>query len=287
MTPSTPSPADAPDPSDADTLATAEALLDPAEPSAPPEPPPEPETVNAITVVGCGFVGSVFSDEFLKRAFAGKLPQALRYIDDDTVDDRNCANQNFFLYDKGTPKARVLADRAMRSGKQTEALVCRLAPESMDVLLRDSTLIVDAVDNLATRQLLWTYAMTRGVPVLHIGISELGTGKVEWTHPAHDTFSLAPKHTFGKTLVDPPSGVTPPCELARMRGVGINVGFAAAMAAAIAFGFDPEAHLHGEPSTGWLTDWAATPASHFPIRETWGRVAWAADADALAVPAGV
>jgi hypothetical protein len=83
---------------------------------------------------------------------------------------------------------------------------------------------------------------------------------------------LSPKHTFGKTIADPPSGVTPPCELARMRGVGLNVGFAAAMAVAIYFGFDPEAHLKGEPTQNWLTEWAATPTGHFPIRETWAEV---------------
>ena len=225
-----------------------------------------------ITVVGCGFVGSIFTDEFLKRQFAGKLPQGWRFVDYDTVDDRNAANQNFLVDDQGKYKAEVLSDRAMRSGKMTEFVPHRLTAENIDTLLENAVLVVDGVDNLETRQLLWGYAIRTGVPVLHLGIAEQGTGKVEWTHPAHDTFSLAPQHTIGKELVDPESGVTPPCELARMRGVGLNTGFAAAMAAAIFFGFDPEAHLKGEPSNGWMTEWASTPMSHFPIPETWAKV---------------
>lgn len=228
--------------------------------------------MNFVTVVGCGFVGSIFTDEYLKRQFAGNLPQNWRHIDFDTVDDRNAANQNFLVDDQGKYKAQVLSERAMRSGKLTEAVTERLTPDNMETLLADSLLIVDGVDNLETRQLLWGYGMRTGVPVLHLGISEQGTGKVEWTHPAHDTFSLAPQHTIGKPVVDPKSGVTPPCELARMRGVGLNTGFAAAMAAAIFFGFDPESHLKGEPSFGWMTEWASTPMSHLPIAETWAKV---------------
>jgi hypothetical protein len=55
-----------------------------------------------------------------------------------------------------------------------------------------------------------------------------------------------------------------------MRGVGLNAGFAAACAAAIFLGFDPESHLQGEPPAGWFTDWHATPTGYLPQRDTWG-----------------
>lgn len=226
-----------------------------------------------IAVVGCGFVGSIFTTEFLKRMYAGKLQGAFRFIDDDTVETRNSANQNFLPCDAGKPKAEVLADLAERCGKPAMAVVGRLAEENAFQLLEDATLIVDGVDNLVTRQLLWSVGMALEVPVLHLGIAEDGTGKVEWSHPRHDTFSLAPQHTAGKTIRDPESGVTPPCQLARMRGVGLNVGFAAAMAAAIYCGFDPESHLDGQDSRHTLTEWAASPMGHRPIPETWETIA--------------
>lgn len=246
------------------------------------------ETGGTIVVVGCGFVGSVFTDEYLKRAFAGKLPYALRFIDYDTVEERNCANQNFYQTDAGKYKAEVMYEKATASGRYAEYRTEKLVPENIDALLEGAVLVVDGVDNLATRQLLWGHAQGAGVPVLHLGISEQGTGKVEWSHPDHNTFSLAPQHTAGKDIVDPKSGVTPPCELARMRGVGLNVGFAAAMAAAIYFGFDPESHLKGEATDGTLTEWDAMPMGHMPRPETWGAVTRAAAvAVDAAVPAGV
>lgn len=225
-----------------------------------------------ITVVGCGFVGSVFTTEFLKRAYAGKLPHDYRFIDDDTVEARNCANQNFSLGDIGRPKAEVMQALAQQQDRLAEYYQERLTLANLDTLLEGSTLVVDGVDNLETRQLLWGYAMRTGTPVLHIGISEQGTGKVEWSHPSHETFSLRPQQTVGKTLVDPPSGVTPPCELARMRGVGLNAGFAAACAAAIYLGFDPESHLKGVEPQGWFTDWHATPTGYLPQAETWSQL---------------
>jgi hypothetical protein len=225
-----------------------------------------------ISVVGCGFVGSVFTTEFMKRCYAGKLDPEFRFIDDDTVEARNCANQNFLLADIGRAKAEVLATQALASDKVAEWHRVRLTPDNIDELLEDTSLVIDGVDNLATRQLLWGYAMRTGVPVLHLGISEQGTGKVEWTHRSHQTFSLRPDQTAGKDIPDPASGVTPPCELARMRGVGLNTGFAAACAAGIYFGFDPESHLEGELTHGYLTDWHATPTGFFPQRETWGTV---------------
>ena len=222
-----------------------------------------------ITVVGCGFVGSVFTTEMTKRAYAGKLPQAYRFIDDDTVEARNCANQNFVLADIGRAKAEVMRQVALDSDREATFLQTRLTADNIDELLGESELVIDGVDNLATRQLLWGYAIRTGVPVLHIGITEQGTGKVEWSHPQHQTFSLRPQMTVGKTIVDPASGVTPPCELARMRGVGLNVGFAAACAAAIYLGFDPESHLKGAPPKGWFTDWHATPTGYLPQADTW------------------
>jgi len=225
-----------------------------------------------ITVVGCGFVGSVFTTEFLKRAFAGKLPHDYRFIDDDTVEARNCANQNFQLADIGRAKAEVMQSMAQAQDRVAEYYQARLTLDNLDELLRGAELVIDGVDNLETRQMLWGYAMRTGVPVLHIGITEQGTGKVEWSHPAHETFSLRPQMTVGKTIVDPPSGVTPPCELARMRGVGLNAGFAAASAAAIFLGFDPESHLKGATPTGWFTDWHATPTGYLPQAETWSQL---------------
>lgn len=228
-----------------------------------------------ITVVGCGFVGSVFTTEFLKRCFAGKLPVAFRFLDDDTVEARNCANQNFTLADIGRAKAEVMATMARDADREAEYYQMRVDATNLDQYAGDADLVIDGVDNLETRQLLWGFALRTGIPVLHIGITQQGTGKVEWSHPSKETFSLRPAMTAGKEIVDPPSGVTPPCELARMRGVGLNAGFAAACAAAIYLGFDPESFLKGDTNPGTATDWQATPTGFLPQLDTWSRLSHA------------
>lgn len=225
-----------------------------------------------IGVVGCGFVGSVFMTEFLKRCYAGKLPADFTLVDYDTVETRNSANQNFLPTDAGTPKATVMQDLAIRSGYSADAIVKKVDADNIDEILKDCDVIVDGVDNLATRQLLWGYGLRTKKPVCHVGISEQGTGKVEWSYPDHDTFSLSPIHTVGKTIVDPASGVTPPCELARMRGVGLNVGFATAVAVGIFYGFDPESHLKGVETNDYLTEWGATPMGYHPMDKTWEKI---------------
>lgn len=222
-----------------------------------------------IGVVGCGFVGSVFLTEFVKRCFAGKMDIEFILLDDDTVEDRNCANQNFMLVDAGRSKAQVMAELVERNNLLATWKKVRVTEENIRDLLGDCQLVVDGVDNLATRQMLWAHAHETNTPVVHIGITQMGTGSVEWSHPKHDTFSLSPKKTVGKTIVDPQSGVTPPCELARMRGVGLNVGLAAAWAVSIFLGFDPEAHFNGQASAQTFTEWQATLCGVVPQRSTW------------------
>lgn len=225
-----------------------------------------------IAVVGCGFVGSVFMSEFIRRCYAGKMQIEFLLLDDDTVEERNCANQNFMLSDAGKPKAHAMALLAEQNNMQATWKKVRVTDENIHELLAGVELVVDGVDNLASRQLLWSWSHQTSVPMLHIGITQMGTGAVEWTHPKHDTFSLRPALTVGKKIVDPPSGVTPPCELARMRGVGLNAGFAAAVAVSIYLGFDPESFLDGQASSGTFTEWQATPTGFLPQRATWEQV---------------
>jgi hypothetical protein len=220
-------------------------------------------------MIGCGFVGSIFATEMVKRQYAGQLPYDWLLLDDDVVEPRNTANQNFLAIDVGRSKAEALRDMIRNSGYYAISEQVRVTQENIHDFLDNAELVIDGVDNLDSRQLIWGAALSRAIPVLHLGLAEDGTGKVEWSHPTHDTFSLSPIKTVGKALHDPKSGVTPPCELARMRGAGINLGFAGAVAASIFFGFDAESFLKGQKTQGIFTEWCATPTGFFPQTETW------------------
>lgn len=227
-------------------------------------------------LIGAGFVGSVFTTEFAKLAYAGKLGVQLAVVDDDTVSDRNCANQQFSLHDIGEAKAVVVRDAWRAMGLVGEAYRMRLTPETREPLfariaedgLDTPSLLISAVDNLATRQFIWAMGNGLSLPVLHLGLSELGTGRVEWTTPDADHYALAPQHTAGKEIKDPVSGVTPPCELVRMRSTGWNASYAAAKAAAIYYGFDPTGVTPTpKECAGWATAWVANPEGHRQVAE--------------------
>lgn len=225
-----------------------------------------------ITMVGAGFVGSILFTEYVRLAFAGQLWHPFHIIDDDTLERRNCANQNFELREatKAVPKAQALANWGSRNEVDTKWTRKRVTASNIAVLMKDTTCIIDAVDNLDTRQLLHQYGLKIGVPVLHIGVAADGHGKIEWSQRGHDTFSLAAHRLIGKPMpTDPESGSTPPCELVRLRGVGLNLGLAGARALAIYLGFDPMEYFPPGDAKGWFTNWAASPYGHEPIKELW------------------
>lgn len=229
---------------------------------------------NFIGVIGQGFVGSIFTSEAARIAFAGTLPLQWRLVDDDVWERRNAANQQVTLADadEGTPKASTGAKFLRDMNFKAEGLKLRLTEDNAKELLTGARVIVDAVDNLATRQLLYRVGLQLGIPVLHLGISQMGTGIVDWSVLGHDTFHLAPYRTIGKTILDPESGITPPCELARMRAVGWHTSYAAATALGLYCGFDTWGHLNGVDSLGYFTEWSASEFAINPMRDTWGRV---------------
>lgn len=219
-----------------------------------------------IAVVGCGFVGSIFVEELAKRLFAAGLTPAFKLvlIDDDLWDERNSANQNTQPRSAGELKADCMADLLYEYGINAESFTSRLTQDNIEELLRDCELVVDAVDNYATRKLLWEFSIRTGVPVLHIGVSQSGTGTVEWTRgELWDNWTLSPLALRGKT---PPANdieELPPCELVALRGLGLNIGLAAAKATAIYLGSDPEQHVReaADPAQ-CLASWSAHNQGH-------------------------
>jgi hypothetical protein len=168
-----------------------------------------------------------------------------------------------------------MATLAQQYDRDASSVVTRLTEENIDELLVDVDLLVDAVDNLATRHLLYNYGVRHDIPVLHLWLDALmGAGQVEWNYRNHDTFGLSPLRLVGKTPpADPESGVQPPCELVRMRAAGWHVSYMAAIAVALYYGFDPLSYLADEaPCHGWLTEWATTAHGYLPVRATWERV---------------
>lgn len=224
-----------------------------------------------IGLVGCGFLGSLFAEEMAKRCFAFDEVAEWVLIDFDKVEERNAANQNFTVEHASLSKASTVGDVVgqYNQGDVTSWNV-RLDKSNVDKLLDGCDVIVSAVDNLPTRELLWYYARANRVPLLHLGVSQQGTGNIEWTVGRYDTWSMNPLATLGQKRKMESAENIPrelkPCELIAFRGLGLNVSIAAAKALGLYLGFDPEKvateHLGVDVLPRTASTWRATNTGH-------------------------
>lgn len=224
-----------------------------------------------VRLVGCGFLGSLFAEELAKWSFGLHEELAIDLFDNDKVEERNIANQLYNV--PGMPKAHALRSRLesypnvhpfARVKRVDEQVMKQFVEEGADV-------IVCAVDNIETRQLMWSRALVNTVPLLNIGVAQGGTGAVDWTYfPGNiDTnpFGLTQGHTEEqlKKYANLNQSL-PPCELIGFRGLGLNMAVAATQAVMILTGWDPLMHVHKAKGRkapwGTFTTWQADLSSH-------------------------
>lgn len=216
-----------------------------------------------LAIVGCGFLGSLYAEEIAKRCFALEQNPRVLCVDFDTVETRNAANQLFTLEDAGAEKARAIAYR-MRDEYHLHALPSCIKVDKTNIkdILGQATLIVDAVDHLPSRQLLWMYAKSQHIPCLHLGISQGGSGNVDWTYEDFDSWSLSPIATLGQPHIGTEKiEKLKPCELVAFRGLGLNVAIAAAKSTGLWWGLDPEG-VTSDVLPRTLAVWRASNLGH-------------------------
>lgn len=221
-----------------------------------------------VALIGCGFLGSLFAEEAARRRFAYEESDlSFLYVDSDKFEERNFANQNLTFADVGLNKAQSLAGRW---GNETDFLEKRIKADNIDKGLESADLLVCAVDNVPTRTLLWEYAVRKGKPLLNMGISQGGTGAVDWTAEKKDTnpfsgIQIAQMTPAQRKQLKAKPAQLPPCELVAFRGLGLNTALAAAKALFIYLGLDAEGHVdpkNHHPEYGTVTIWLADNTSH-------------------------
>lgn len=147
-----------------------------------------------IYLVGAGGTGG-FLLEKLTRLFANfNHPVTIEVIDGDTVEGKNLKRQNFTFDDLDHKKAQVLCDRLAKLVPHAPKLVSKtdyLTDNSLltDIALLDedeTPIIVDCVDNTATRRLINDLVKALGgeipVIVLNSGNNEQGGQIVAWSN---------------------------------------------------------------------------------------------------------
>lgn len=125
-----------------------------------------------VLVAGLGALGSLIS-MLLARAGVGFL----RIADQDTPELHNLHRQ--ILYDEedtisGYSKARV-AERRLRAAASNvtiEAVQARIGPHNVEELTRDVDVVIDALDNMATRYYVNDAVLAHGIPYVFGGAIE-------------------------------------------------------------------------------------------------------------------
>ena len=137
-----------------------------------------------VVVVGLGALGSHLVLN------ARNFPVDWVFCDFDSVELKNLKSQWFTKQGVGVNKAQAAA-LALRQfyGVQARTFPVELKEHNVTQVMGDAQLVVDAVDNAPTRDLISAWGTKVGVPVLHLAISAGGDfGRVAWTAPGHPVF---------------------------------------------------------------------------------------------------
>lgn len=125
-----------------------------------------------VVIVGCGGLGTV-SAELLARAGVGHL----RLVDDDRVEPTNLVGQT--LYDDRDAQAdqlKVVAAarrlECINHAIYVEPVATRFTARNADRLIAGADLVLDGTDNDATRYLINSACVRRGIPWIFGAVSE-------------------------------------------------------------------------------------------------------------------
>jgi hypothetical protein len=129
-----------------------------------------------IVFCGVGALGSTAA------VLCRNLEGSLAFVDFDRVESKNLLAQAYVKPSVGKNKAEALKLQMLNFfGTKSEAFGVRLGEENVATLLATADLVVDAFDNLASREVLSTWARANGKALVHAAISGDGTfGIVRW-----------------------------------------------------------------------------------------------------------
>lgn len=130
-----------------------------------------------LVVVGVGALGSHFV------LMARNLEATFVLVDFDRVEKKNVLSQFHTKMGTGRNKTQAL-QQAMQGlfGIWVETRPAKLVEGNLEALLGEADLVVDCVDNAATRKLIQDYCVEHDIPCLHGALSAEGEfGQVTWT----------------------------------------------------------------------------------------------------------
>jgi molybdopterin-synthase adenylyltransferase len=131
--------------------------------------------VKMVTIVGVGALGS-HAAQFLRNV------AKLRVIDFDRVEQQNVLSQFHSRSSLGRSKVVALQQTlSFLFGTKIEGIPHRLGDDNARELLGGAELVLDCLDNAASRSVVQRFARQTGLPCLHGALAADGTfGRVIW-----------------------------------------------------------------------------------------------------------
>lgn len=188
-------------------------------------------------MVGAGAVGSAFIQELSKLLTAIGPHTTIHVFDDGLVESRNLGTQEFFPSDIGKPKVEVLAERCSHSNLQIIPHQIRITEENAfeellvntEVINDERHILLDGVDNVESRLLLWDLGFDNRKKILHLAIGFAGVGYINWSNGIqNDTFQMSRLHVGNETLaeyIEAGEDELPPCQLIAHRKLIADIGY--------------------------------------------------------------
>jgi hypothetical protein len=160
--------------------------------------------VPRIVVCGAGALGGNLIEHLARSAFRAQLV----VIDHDRVESANVGNQPYDLRHAGLTKVNALAQRVYDAcGREIEGIHATLSAKSAPRLLRDASLVVDALDNAASRLVVRDACANLSIAALHVGVGPGGYLEVRGNKdyrieaPPGETTPCRDRTTRGQVLV--------------------------------------------------------------------------------------
>jgi len=146
-----------------------------------------------VVVVGVGALGSHVV-QFIRNASA-----VIKVVDFDKVETKNVLAQFHAKTSVGKSKVQSLkGNMALFYGLQLDVVPHKLTKDNVEVLLSKSTLVIDCLDNGASRRVVQSFCKANKIPCLHGALAANGAyGRVVWTE---------------NFVVDDEDGGVPTCE---------------------------------------------------------------------------
>ncbi len=149
-----------------------------------------------VTIAGAGALGANLTEHLARMGLRN-----LRVLDHDLIEARNLSTQPWQTQDIGASKARTLTYMLYRAvGARVDGRHVFVTQANAGELVRGSTLVVDAFDNIASRRIISRAAHARSIPCCHIALG----GEGDYGCALWDDAYVLPATTEAPDLCDYP-----------------------------------------------------------------------------------